>query len=259
MAEPARKPSALDDPFRFGSRLARVRLANGRVEVREIPLTADDLLEAQVGDQVSQNSWHVDTALMLCDVVRRRYEPHVDVFVTSDMKMIWEIPGLPGPAPDLAVIPGVRNRERYRESFDVRVEGVRPCLVAEIVSNDPEARRRDYVDKVAIYERAGVPEYLIIDPPFVPREGRCRFAIYRLSPAGEYERVGQDLSGGVFSLTTGLWFGPSPDGQRVEVFDSSPRIRLLTASEEAGARRAAEAEVERLERELERLRRLVSP
>jgi Uma2 family endonuclease len=34
-----------------------------------------------------------------------------------------------------------------------------------VSSKDAETRRNDYEKKVQIYERAGIPEYLIYDPP----------------------------------------------------------------------------------------------
>lgn len=192
MAEPARKAQAredsTEDPFRLGWRLKSVRLPDGGTGLVEEPLTAADLLDPQLGDHLVQNSWHVATVHRLFDVLSCRYESRPDVFVACDLKMIWGIPGLPGPAPDIAVIPGVRDRTRLRKSFRVREEGTRPVLVIEIVSDEPEHQSADHAEKVWVYERAGILEYLILDPP-APPEDRCRLTGYRLNASGRYEPI----------------------------------------------------------------------
>jgi Uma2 family endonuclease len=269
MAEPARRSPALedselDDPFRFGWRLARVRLPGGESEVREIPLTVEDLLDPQVGDHVVQNSWHIEFVHELLDMMLRRYESSPDVLVTSDHKVIWGIRGLPGPAPDLMVIPGVRDKGKRRASFHCRKEGARPCLVAEVVSHDPEVRKNDYQHKVRIYERGGVREYLILDPHpsrLDTEEDRWLLTGFRLDGSGRYQPIQPDAEGRLLSETTGLWFGTSPDGRRMILTDAETGERLRTSRElQAEFQRATEArcvvelEIARLKEELVRLK-----
>jgi Uma2 family endonuclease len=64
--------------------------------------------------------------------------------------------------------------ERLRDTL---VEGA-PDLVIEVVS--PSSRGTDRGDKYYEYERAGVPEYWLIDPE------REQVEAYRLGPAGRY-------------------------------------------------------------------------
>jgi Uma2 family endonuclease len=177
-----------------------------------------------------QNSWHVAAVHKLFDVLSCRYESRPDVFVSCDLKMIWGIPGLPGPAPDIAVIPGVRDKIRMRKSFRIREEGTRPVLVIEVVSDEPEHQSADHEEKVWIYERAGIPEYLILDPPALP-EDRCRLTGYRLNAAGRYEPILPDAGGLLLSDTTGLWFGPAR--RTVDILDATTGERLLTGAEDA--------------------------
>jgi Uma2 family endonuclease len=272
MAEPARRfPASEDleplenDPFRFGWGFRKVRLPDGSFEVREVPLTAEDLLDPQVGDCLVQNGLHIDMVHTLFEMVKGRYESRLDVLVTSDMKMRWGIRGLSEPAPDLAVIPGILDLGRYRRSFHVRKEGTRPCLVVEVVSDDPEARHKDLVEKVPIYERAWVPEYLIVHPSYPGVPPHEPVIGYRLDAAGRYQPVEADAEGRVLSLTTGLWFGLSPDGRKVELGDAETGERLLTPLEaqkkaesraalEAEARQAAERRAREAEKELAQLR-----
>jgi Uma2 family endonuclease len=139
---------------------------------------------------------------------------------------------------------------------------------------DSEIRRTDLEDKVWVYQRAGVPEYLIVDSTLKDR--RFRLLGYRLDRAGHYRPIAPDAEGRILSETTGLWFQVSPDRERVLVFEHPGGQRLLNLEETADrllvtemqaraaqekaeraaeAREAAEAEVSRLQAELDRLRR----
>jgi Uma2 family endonuclease len=263
MAEPVRKlpaageqqiPPASADPFRYGTRWRRVRLPNGQVTEQPIPLTPEDLLDPELGDEVTQSGPHGLVATTLFDLLTRWFATASDVLVLFDMKMIWGIPGLPNPSPDVAVTRGIRDKEKFRSIFDVAEEGVRPCLILEVVSSsDAEMRRNDYERKVEIYQRAGIPEYLVVDPPFAPEE--CVLLTgYRLAPDRRYRKIEPDSQGRFYSETTNLFFAPSEDGRSVRVADGATGRWLLTAGQEEAARRAAEAEVEQLRAELGRLR-----
>ncbi|HEV2852771.1 MAG TPA: Uma2 family endonuclease [Thermoanaerobaculia bacterium] len=204
----------------------------------EEPLTVEDLLDPRLGDHVVQNSWHVATVHRLFDILSRRYKAHPDVFASCDLKMIWGIRGLQNPAPDIAVIPGVRDKGRLRRSFNVPKEGTSPVLVIEVVSDEPEHQSADHVEKVRIYERAQVAEYFILDPPSPP-EDRCRLTGYRLNVvgrAGRYEPIVPDAEGRLLSRSTGLWLVPAQ--RTVYLFDAATDEQLLTGDEEADRLRA---------------------
>lgn len=269
MAEPARKPPAdresrtapgRDDPFRYGYRI-QVSAPGGEIEW--IPLTADDLLDPEVGDKVTENGQHFSLLHLLAGILRRHFKPREDVYVAGDMKMLWGIPGLKRPSPDIAVIPGVRRKlDPEPESWNVAREGTKPCLVIEIVSSsDVEKRRNDLERKVEIYRRAGVPEYLILDPPAAATQGRFLLIGYRLDAEGRYQRIEPNPQGFLLSETTRLLFGVAEDGRTPLVIDATTGDRLLAVDEiearaarEAEARKAAEAELARLRAELERLK-----
>ncbi|HKV07440.1 MAG TPA: Uma2 family endonuclease [Thermoanaerobaculia bacterium] len=282
MAEPARRAPApgdselsSDDPYRYGWGLRPVRLPDGRVEMRETPLTPKDILDPQVGDHLTQSLWHGMYVGPLFTLILDYFKLFPDVVVGMDFKILWGIPGLSEPSPDIVVIRGVRDKEAYRRSFAVREEGARPCLVVEVVSDDPVVRSLDHNEKVDIYESAGVQEYLILDPPPVTRDGRFQMTRYRLDARGRYQLAKPD-HGGFLSKTTGLWFGITPDGQELYLVDAATGERLEMLSEakaraayeaerrraaearadyEAQTRRQLEAENTRLREELERLKR----
>jgi Uma2 family endonuclease len=279
MAEPVRKPidsDLLDEEP--GITLDRwVERSSGRMELVSMPLTPELFLNPQVGDKMTQGKRHFDTASLIAERLEDFFRPVPDVLIAVDMKHLFG-PGLDQPSPDISVIRGVRNRDADRESFDVIAEGVRPCLIIEIVSPlSSRIRQTDLEDKVTLYRRVGIQEYLILDCQ--RRDRRFRLIGYRLGPPG-YQPIKADDEGRLLSETTGLWFQVAPDGDHVLMFEY-PSGRLLPTWEErataealprklaeekpaseARARKAAEEkaheaedEVRRLRAELDRLRK----
>ncbi|HEV2856384.1 MAG TPA: Uma2 family endonuclease [Thermoanaerobaculia bacterium] len=262
MAVPLRKtpadwesPEAAElDPFRYGWRPKYVRLPNGEFDVQEIPLTLEDLLDPQLGDVVTQSEPHFDLMIVLADLLRRHYASRDDVYVAGDMKMLWVIPGIPEPSPDIAVIFGVRRKRDPRQrSFRCKREGTRPSLIIELVSSiDSGTRNNDYEKKVEIYQRVGIPEYFIFDPPSEVTEERLWLTGYRLDAAGRYREVEPDPQGRLFSLTTHLLFGVEEDGSSPLVIDAATGRTIPTSSQLEEKVQAAEAEIARLRAELDR-------
>ncbi len=241
-------PSA--DPFRYGWRPKYVHLPSGEVVEQEIPLTPEDLLDPELGDVVPQSGEHFDYLLRTVNLLREHYASRPDVFVAGDMKMLWGIPGLAEPAPDVAVIFGYRPRETPPTSFDVLEEGTRPSLVLEVVSSsDPELWRNDHEKKVEIYRRAGIPEYILLDPPRRATQNRLLLSGHRLGIGERYQAIELDGEGRLLSETTNLLFGVDQDGKSLVISDSVTGKRLGTRAE------SLEAENARLRAELERLRK----
>jgi Uma2 family endonuclease len=264
------------DPFRYGWRPKLVHLPGDKVEEQRIPLTAADLLDPQLGDEIlTQGGPHATLATDLHELIKRHFKKDGSVLVTFDRKIRWGIRGLLEPSPDVAVIRGVRDREKAARAstFDVPKEGVRPCLVVEVVSPQyEEIRDNDYVAKVDIYERAGIPEYVILEPTFNWGD-HIQLTGYRLGPDGHYRPIELDGEGRLLSETTGLLFGEDVDGSvlltdartgerlkkptqleaDVEAAQKRAAREARRATREAEARKAAEAEVARLRAELERI------
>ena len=232
-----------------------MRLPNGDFDEKEVPLTAEDLLDPQFGDHMVQGGTHVLLVHDLFVQLLRRYRSQDDVLVCSDMKMHWGVPGLPEPAPDIAVVRGVRDKTGHRNSFDVVLEGIRPRFVLEVVSPlYPEQRRNDREKKVAIYQKLGIEEYFIVDPSTADARYRLDLIGYRLDHRGLYRPIQPDAQGRLLSETTGLWFSISESGQQVLLVDAMTGERLLTSFEEESARQAEEARRRTAEAELASLR-----
>ena len=118
----------------------------------------------------------------------------------------------------------------------------------EIISPvDPRVRKWDEVDKFRLYQRVGIPEYILVEPPRPENGHRFLLQGYRLDPQGSYQPIVPDTQGRLRSETLGLLFGVSAEGDRLEIFDARTGERLLypvelekRAAREETARRSAE-------------------
>ena len=110
------------------------------------------------------------------------------------------------------------------------------------------------MDKVRVYEKVGIEEYLLVDLPRRANGDRFQLKGYRMGPDRRYLPMQPDAEGRFASNTTGLAFGVSPDGGRVYLFDLETGERLLNAIEQEQALKAAEERAARAEEESERLR-----
>jgi len=230
------EPEELEE-FTIGWRYVTKTLPSGEETYDQIPLTAEDLLDPQWGDQVVQNSEHQDYNTDIYIKLKNHYANDPTVRVFSDLKMMWGIPGLKEPAPDIAVIPNLKNKKASRSSFDVVKEGTRPCLVIEMMS---EGYPGDDTKKVKIYEQAGVTEYIIINPH--SNEAKPYFEMwgYRLNSVGKYQRIIPNTQGHLLSQTTHIWFCLSKKGQRLRLKDTVTGSFLLTHEESEANRLKAE-------------------
>src|SRR3954463_5987290 len=165
-ADPLRKLPAFwsDDPFRYGTRWTAVRLPNGKVVDQPIPLTPENLLDPRLGDEIPQSDPHAQIVTILFGLLTRHFAEDPSVVVFYDMKIVWEIPGLLGPSPDISVLRGLPKRAG-REIYRVAEEGLLPCLIIEVVSfPDAAMYQNEHEKRREIYQKAGVAEYLIVDP-----------------------------------------------------------------------------------------------
>jgi Uma2 family endonuclease len=219
--------------------LRYVERPDGRMELLETPLTREDYLNPQLGDKWVQGKPHSDTATDLFDRLKRWFQPRPDMLALFDVQHLLG-PGLPKPSPDISVICGARDPDQVDGSYDVVRQGVPPCLIIEVISpSDSRIREIDEHDKVEIYQRAGVPEYLLLELPRRPVD-RHRIFGYRLDPAGTYQRLVPDGEGRLLSETTGLWFWISPAGDQMMIRDVATEALLRTSLEEEQDRKRAE-------------------
>ena len=142
-----------------------------------------------------ENIGHNDTEGLLAAVVRLFVEHH-DLGRVFAGSAAVRLPGVRRRrVPDLVFV----SKARSHLIGDTFIDGP-PDLIAEIVS--PDSVERDWVDKRAEYERAGVREYWIVDP------SHERFAASALR-GKKYRPVRPDADGRVYSkVLRGLYVRP---------------------------------------------------
>jgi hypothetical protein len=254
-------PGSPEDPFRYGWRYVRRESADGSIRFEQIPLTLEDVLHPQEGDQVTHSDLHQRICNYLYNVFCGLLSTMPQAVVLNDVRVAWDVPEVKPHGPDIAVIFGVRERKNW-STFDVGTEGVRPALIVEVTS--PETRGTDLLDKLEEYDLAGVPLYLIVD--IVARRGQNtpRLIAYRQTPL-TYEVLPPDEQGRVWLAPLQIWVVIENGevacydiaGQRLGGFVDVVRARdeaEARAHAEAEARAHAEARASALEAELRRLR-----
>jgi Uma2 family endonuclease len=217
-----------------------------------IPLKQDVFYPERDGQPMGETGIHGKEIRELTMALELRYRDRPDVYVGADMLMYY-VEGDPTRCvcPDVFVTFGI-PKEPLRRSYFFWKEGVPPTLVIEVTSD-----RRNDLEKRKLYARLGVREYFIDDPlgeylnP--PLQG------LRLVK-GEYRPIEPAADGSLLSEVTGLRF--RREGRWVRLIDAATGERLLWSEEKdqalevkERALRAAEEEIARLRRELERRER----
>jgi Uma2 family endonuclease len=257
---------------------------------REVPLTAEDY-PASDGRPMGETPLHVDNLAYLVQMLKTHYANDPNVFVAGNM-FVYYVPGnrLRHVSPDVFVVFGIpKSTTPERRRYLVWENGKAPDVAIELTSES--TREEDIDDKMVIYRNMGVREYFLFDPYAEyldpPLQG------YRLVE-GEYQRIAE-VSGRLPSEILGLHLEPSegflrlynpstqtwlltPPEEHAALVEAMSTLQEAEAErrkaeaerhkaeaerrkaeaerlhEEQG-RRSAEAEVARLQQQLEELRR----
>jgi len=192
---------------------------------------------------MAETDVHIDALLYLREALKDYFRDAPQVYVAGNMLLYYE-EGNPAAcvAPDVFVVQGVAKRER--RTYKLWEEGQPPAVVFEITSRG--SRLEVLGTKRVVYAMLGVREYFLYDP--LGEYLRPPLQGYRLQE-GEYQRLLPGGEGELVSQVLGVEL--RVEAGRLRVIDPA---RLLTPAEAQAARRAAEAELERLRAELARLR-----
>ncbi len=196
---------------------------NGEQTAVRIPLTPEEARHPKEGYVMPERTEHDIISDDLSDMLRAHVANEPETAVFRNLVFQWDLPEIGSYAPDIAVVPQVRNRDANRGHFDVAVEGTRPSLVIEVVS--PSSRQDDRVRKVQDYEQLGIGEYVYID--IRTRRGKPvgEIAGYRLQQ-NRYVPMVTDEDGALYLETINCRIGLEED--RVWLEDSTTGENLLT-------------------------------
>jgi hypothetical protein len=237
---PPTPPQEGQKPF-YGWRYLHHYDADGREYLEEVPLTLEDVLYPQEGDEIPMRPQHQIECAYLANVLRARYADDSTVAVLSDCLIDWGVEEQRNHQPDICVFRDVLiPPDPKRGTFHLLPSGGRTVLVAEVVS--PDTRVNDVVHKPVDYHRLGIPLYVLIDQQ--REEGSRRLHGYRWTPSG-YEESPLDAHGRLLLEPVGLQLALE-DGWLV-CYDVATGERLgdyqeiaQTLQEERAARQVAE-------------------
>lgn len=206
------------------------------------------------GRPMGETDLHRDAMVRHIELLRHHYRGQ-QVYVSGNLLVYYE-QGNPKKytVPDTFVAKGLDPN--VRRIYRIWIEGKSPDVAIETTSL--KTKKQDTVTKLDLYARLGIREYFLFDPTeeylYPPLQG------HRLIE-GKYERIEPDDTGALVSHELGLRlqfeegelvFYRLDTGERLRTGDERAVVESKRADDEAVARRAAEAEVQRLREELRR-------
>jgi Uma2 family endonuclease len=202
------------------------------------------------GRPMAETDLHRDLMVELIQTLQTRYAEVPNVYVSGNLLVFYKKGDRRRHlSPDVFVVRGVAKHRR--DNYLIWEEGKGPEVVIELTSQS--TRDEDIDDKYDLYaSELHVPEYFLFDPYGEYLQPSLRG--YRLRE-GEYVSI-RAVAGRLPSKVLGLHL--ERHGTQLRLYDPKTGHRLPTPSEtvarEIAARQRAEAEAERLRRELEELR-----
>lgn len=221
------------------------------------PTETADLYPESDGKPMAETERHFRELVKNFNRIENHFAHILDVYVLGDMMMYYE-EGNPRKSisPDIFVAFGIGRKER--RIYKIWEEGKPPDFVLEFASKG--TYRTDLTRKVQLYAEIGIPEYFVyhVDRRYLP----SLLLGFRLV-GDAYVEIQALANSGIPSVTLGLEFHVLEDS--LGIYDPEAEAWLKTSAEraedaeeranqEADARHKAEAEVARLQEELERLK-----
>lgn len=237
--------TADDEEFYYGWREEVVPQPDGDEIVLQIPLTAEEALHPEENFESPESRVQDLLSAAICEMLRPHCARKNGRWVVARNLLIkWDKPELREHAPDVCVIPNVKNPDAHWKTFFVQKEDTRPFLIIELVSE--ESKKHDRVTKVDQYARAEVQEYVYID--YWNRRGQTQWEIAGFQLNGDrYLPMLPDEDGSVYLETVGVRMGVE-DG-RVWMEDYETGERLLTNEEAQQRRKTAESRADAAEKQ----------
>jgi Uma2 family endonuclease len=202
---------------------------------------------------MGETDFHVIAMLCLREALEEYFRDTPTVYVATNLVFYFERGNPRGRRdPDVLVAKGVVGKH-HRRSFRVWEEGVLPCTLFELASEN--TWREDVGPKRRQYARLNIPEYFVFDP-----ESAFLTPVLRgfRSVNGRSLAMRPAPDGSLVSEQLGLRL--VPEGSLLRLYDLRTGLRVPTPGERAEQHRAeaeehrAEAEQQRHDAELARRR-----
>ena len=211
------------------------------------PTETTDLYPESDGKPMADTDLHLYWIKRIQDMIETHFSQDPGVYISGNI-MMYDIegPARTAVSPDILVCFGIG--QKFRRTYKVWEEGKPPDFVMEFSSK--RTYRNDLDEKMALYARMNIPDYFLYDPDrrYLPSP----LLGFRLVE-GTYVEIAADVDGGIRSEILDLNFHLTEDG--LAIYNPRAQKWLQTlAEQEAAARQKAEAEVARLQAELERLK-----
>jgi colicin import membrane protein len=229
-------PPPEKDKFYYGWRYVTRTLPDGTETVEEVPLTLEDRLFPEEGDQ------HLDTPLHRRDreycglSLASQYEGDRTVAVLWDQRIDFNVAGIRPMGPDVVVVLGVEvPQDPTAGTYLIAENGGRATLAIELGS--PKTRRLDLRRKPELFFRIGLEKYVFVDRG--PRGNRpAQLNCYRRGRR-DWVRMTPDASERYDLSPVGVLIGL--EDERVWLYDAKTGERIMDHSETVLARLASEA------------------
>jgi Uma2 family endonuclease len=221
------------------------------------PLPPQDLPETD--EQPLETPWHRACMNLLIESVEVRLAGRQDFYVGGNMFIYFserQVRHRDYSGPDFFFVQGEGvDRDRPRKYWAIWNEGGRyPDVIIELTSESTAGE--DHTTRKDLYERTfRTPEYFIFDPAKAVLEG------WRLNKHRRYTRIKPNRHRRLWSeqleLWVGTWTGTYLEREAVwlRFFDERGRVVPIRGELEQQRAEAAEAENERLRRELAAMKR----
>jgi colicin import membrane protein len=235
-------PPEDDDEFPLGWRYVRRELPDGTETWDQVPLTLEDRLFPEEGDQALDTRFHRRDRDHCSLALETHYEGDQTVAVLSDHRIDFDLAGIRPMGPDVVVVFDVVEPEPGTVgTYLIAQNGGRAVLAIELGS--PKTRTNDQELKPPLYFRAGIEKFVFVDRG--PRgDAPAHLNCFRRGRR-DWVRMTPDANGRYDLAPVSVLIGLEND--RVWLYDAKTGERIPDHAEVVRGKRSAEAKTKKAE------------
>jgi Uma2 family endonuclease len=231
-----------NSPSKVGQRRQFYFNDNGQPAYQVDDLTAEDYLNPHPGDEFFHGDVHDRSVRNVAGMLQHHYRYSPTTSVHLRPKMVWPGAVLDQPMPDVVIVNNLVEPLRPRPTIDLAAEQNAPGVEGQVSVRaifevtSPHLAAYDLENKRSLYERAGVPEYWIIDTGVRPQNEQVHFALtgYQLQ-YGKYQIIAPQAEGRWESKACRIWLGDLRTGKPLPL-PSADEDPAISAQAEASRR-----------------------